>query len=151
MEKLTYKEFEEIVAEMGHKISPEEEYVNVVNDYDYTLARVSKADYKVFNLDWLSFKALNEERRHLLADACWRLTSTPLEDREEPKKYYLRLKPQFDYLKRYSPSYLIRDPEMVGDMCASSIAKMAFTDAQIKDMSKTYDLSIFKKVEVEDE
>ena len=154
MEYMTYKQFEELVAEMGYQIFPDEEYVNVVNDYDYTLARVSKVDYKILNLDWLSFKVLAEEGRHLLGNACWTLANTPLKDREELKKYRLKVYPKYSPFFDSDCDYLNidRDNEMViSTKHETSLYKTIFTEEEINELASEYDLSLFERVEVEDE
>ena len=150
MDKITYKELESLVNILGYNVRYDW-HVYIQDNIERTIASVSTTHYKQLNLNWSRFEELPDVEKDLIGNACWALASTPLEDREGPKYYYLRLKQEFSYLKQYEPAYLIRDSRRPEDMAVSNRCKMPFTQTEIEDMARKHDLSIFEKVEVEDD
>lgn len=155
MSKMTYNEFGELVTKMGYQAWLNfEAYAQVADESGATVAVVHKKQYKVLSLDWITFKRLTDEERDLLADAYWKLASTPLKDREEPKKYYLKVCPKYSpfFDSPYEYLNINRDNEMVvSTKHETSLYKTIFTEEEINELAKEYDLSLFEKVEVIDE
>lgn len=159
MNKITYKEFEKIIHDMGYTISPDYEVnVMVVNNEGEPLLNISKCVYKSLNLDWMTFKKLPDNDKEILADASWALASTPLADREEPKEYYLRLKPEFSYLNGPGRDFQYLNQRRDGDGATFISSnedggwfKSKFSSEDIEEFEDKYNLSIFEKVEVTDE
>lgn len=154
MNYLTYKEFEKIINELGYDVVLNDYYqVFVQDEYGNTIVAVDKTKYKSLDLYWNRYESLTDEEKDLVADPCWQLASTPLEDREEPKKYHLRIVPRFrpwfvdgyDYLKQ-SISY---GNCWVSDSEENFFHKTVFTESEIEKLREDNDLVLFEKVEVE--
>ena len=154
MEYITYKQFEKIINELGYKVE-HDFHVYVQSDSGRTFACISKVNYKQLNLFWPKTKELTDAEKDLMIDACWQLASTPLKDREEPRKYHLRIVPRFrpwfvdghDYLKQsrlYGNCW-------VSDNEENNFHKTVFTESEIEKLREDNDLVLFEKVEVEDE
>ena len=155
MDKLTYTEFGELVAEMGYKAWLDYiEYAKVTDNRGATVAVVHKKQYKALSLDWIAFNELTDDDRDLLADACWRLASTPLKYREEPK-YYLKVNTKIMPGAPETESYLCvkrdRSRWMILEKFENEYHQTKFTDEEIKGLEEVLDLTLFERVEVEDD
>ena len=151
MEYITYKQFEKIINELGYKVE-HDFHVYVQSDSGRTFACISKVDYKQLNLIWPKTRELTDAEKDLMSDACWQLASTPLEDREEQNLYHLKVYPKYSPFFDSDCDYLNidRDNEMViSTKHETSLYKTIFTEEEINELSKEYDLSLFEKVEVE--
>ena len=156
MEYITYKQFEREINKIGHSVDLDNDWrVYVQDEYDIIIAAVNKRVYKNLDLDWKHYNSLADEEKELVADLCWQLASTPLKDREEPKAYYLKVCQK--YLPFFSNPYkylnLVRctGATCISDKGETTLCKTIFTEEEINELSKEYDLSLFEKVEVEDE
>jgi len=155
MNKMTYKEFEKIISDMGYFIEPGYVVnVMVTTNEGAPLLSISKSVYKSLNLSWIAFDELPDDEREILADASWALASTPLKDREEPKKYYLKVNPKYNPLFSHG-GYLNRHREhfnmIIKDNYETEYWQTQFTEDECRILEKKYDLSILERVEVEDE
>ena len=156
MDKMTYKEFEKKMSSLGYIINDDyERHTYIVDINRGTVATVSKLNYKQLDLNWDEYEYLPEEEKEVFADLCWQLASTPLKDREEPKKYYLKVCQK--YLPFFSSSYeYLNINTRTGRMELSTeiettLCKTIFTEEEINELAKECDLSLFERVEVEDD
>ena len=151
MDKMTYKQFEKIINELGYEVE-HDFHVYVQSNSGRTFACISKVDYKQLNLIWPKTRELTDAEKDLMSDACWQLASTPLEDREEQNLYHLKVYPKYSPFFDSDCDYLNidRDNEMViSTKHETSLYKTIFTEEEINELAKEYDLSLFEKVEVE--
>lgn len=157
MEKLTYKEFEEIVNDMGCQVSFEETVVFVekdsILDTNSIVASISKTRMGIISIH--GSPLLKEEEIVAIGRLSWLLASTPLTDREEQKRYYLKVCQK--YLPFFSSSYEYLNinthtgRRLIASKNETDFHKTIFTEEEINELAKEYDLSLFEKVEVEDE
>lgn len=157
MNKMTYKEFEKIIHDMGYTISPDYEVnVMVVTNEGEPLLNISKSTYKLLSLDWIAFKKLPDNDKEILADASWALASTPLKDREEQKLYHYRVISKYLHLFSSGEIYLnylkINDNRVwISGLSKVDYWQTEFTEEECDELESDYDLSLFEKVEVTDE
>ena len=154
MEYMTYKEFEREINKIG--CHSEEGYYFIYVKHGLTVvAAIDKENLKNLNLSFDgSLCVMEESERNIVADLCWILASTPLEDREEQNLYHLKVYPKYSPFFDSDCDYLNidRDNEMViSTKHETSLYKTIFTEEEINELAKEYDLSLFEKVEVEDE
>ena len=96
MEYITYKEFEREMNKRGYDVVLNDYYqVFVQDEYGMTIIAVDKTKYKSLDLYWNRYESLTDEEKDLVADPCWQLVSTPLEDREEQNLYHLKVYPKY--------------------------------------------------------
>lgn len=154
MEKITYKEFEKKVNKMGYQTYHTDNMMQVINE-DAVIAMIyAKAEFRM-NTTLNAFRFIRKEDMGNIGNLCWRLASTPLEDREESKKYHLRVKPRFrpwfvdghDYLKRSR----LCGTCWTSDNEDNNFQQTIFTEAEIEELRKSNDLALFERVEVDDE
>ena len=156
MEKLTYKEFEREMNKMGYSVGLDDDlWVYVQDEYVDIIVAVNKKIYKHLDLEWVRYKSLTNEEKELVADLCWQLASTPLADREEPKSYHLKVCPKYSPFFNSTHEYLNINVDngrmMVSTNYKTRLSKTIFTEEEINELAKEYDLSLFEKVEVTDE
>ena len=152
MDKMTYKQFEREMNKMGCHIK-DGNYFLYVEHGSNMMAIINKETLKKVNLNFGGISgAMEEAERIKVADLCWQLASTPLKDREEQNLYHLKVYPKYSPFFDSDCDYLNidRDNEMViSTKHETSLYKTIFTEEEINELSKEYDLSLFEKVEVE--
>lgn len=142
------KEFIKKIEKMGYDIEIAYDTIRVTYAGGI-LARIDKV--KPYTLDTKATFEVKHVKE--LFDLCVEYASTPIEEREEEKKYYLRLKDDF-YKITYA--YLTRDIRN-GDYFSFGKHELKdtqnkFTQKEIDEIKKKFntDLEEFRQIEVED-
>ena len=147
---MKYSEFETEVEKMGFYIGYSPLYLFVVDRYTERLASISKEFDMWLDTEYQEFSKLPQEQRAALFDLLYVISKTPLTEREEEKKYYLRLvtppilkKQVTEYLRKseYLEYYTTGLSKNTGDEKIKTI----FTESEIAQM----DITGFKKEPVE--
>ena len=142
---MKYSEFKAEVEKLGFTYSNRCEKVSVEVDGQPVMDISTGRKYIVDNF-WDEYQQLNETTRGQLFDLAFQLAKTTLADREEEKRYWLKLKTtlpvseKFRYLVLYKPEgeYIILNK---GE---GESHKSIFTESEIAQM----DITGFEKVEV---
>lgn len=148
---MKYSKFKTEVEKMGFVVEDEGVPIYVDKSKDgETLVSIGK--HKRFWLDpgWSGFNNLTEDQQLKLYELAYQLAKTPLAEREEEKRYYLRYdvppllravhaKPRYLYRRIYD-GYIDTSFSQTND----STFKTIFTESEIAEM----DITGFKKVEV---
>ena len=146
---MKYSEFETEVEKMGFYIGYSPLYLFVVDRYTERLASISKKFDMWLDTEYQEFPKLPQEQRAALFDLLYVISKTPLAEREEEKKYYLRLvtppilkKQVTEYLRKseYLEYYTTGLSKNTGDEKIKTI----FTESEISQM----DITGFEKIEV---
>ena len=146
---MRYSEFETEVEKMGFYIGYSPLYLFVVDRYTERLASISKEFDMWLDTEYQEFPKLPQEQRAALFDLLYVISKTPLAEREEEKKYYLRLvtppilkKQVTEYLRKseYLEYYTTGLSKDTGDEKIKTI----FTESEINHM----DITGFEKEEV---
>ena len=87
---MKYSEFEREVEREGFSVDGKSGTV-YVDSTTGTVMSISTDDLFMFDCDWSAFVHLNRDVQEPLFDLAYQLAKTPLAEREEEKKYYLRL------------------------------------------------------------
>ena len=149
---MKYSEFKAEVEKMGYIVKNETEAHIYVSDADgLTIARVGKLHAVEMATDFMRFTTITRlEHKLLIYTHCKNLAETPLAEREEEKKYYLRLvtppilkKQVTEYLRKseYLEYYTTGLSKNTGDEKIKTI----FTESEIAEM----DITGFEKEPVE--
>ena len=147
---MKYSEFETEVEKMGFYIGYSPLYLFVVDRYTERLASISKEFDMWLDTEYQEFPKLPQEQRAALFDLLYVISKTPLAEREEEKKYYLRLvtppilkKQVTEYLRKseYLEYYTTGLSKNTGDEKIKTI----FTESEISQM----DITGFEKEPVE--
>ena len=130
----------------------DDEYL-IANKNGNLIATVSKKVRKQLNNDFVGWDELSDEKKDMLFDLFIRFASTPPEDREEEKKFYLKHR----WIKGCVIMYLYRNELngycYLGDKKCRPHRQKRFTLKEIEEIKKKFetDLADFELVEVEDE
>ena len=146
---MKYSEFEREVEREGFNVDGKSGTVYVDSTTD-TVMSISTDDLFMFDCDWSAFVHLNRDVQEKLFDLAYQLAKTPLAEREEEKRYYLRYdvppllravhaKPRYLYRRIYD-GYIDTSFSQTND----SMFKTIFTESEIEQM----DITGFIKVEV---
>ena len=149
---MKYSEFKAEVEKLGYIVKNKSEAHIYVSDADgLTIARVGKLHAVEMATDFMRFTTITRlEHKLLIYTHCKNLAETPLAEREEEKKYYLRLvtppilkKQVTEYLRKseYLEYYTTGLSKNTGDEKIKTI----FTESEIAEM----DITGFKKEPVE--
>ena len=148
---MKYSEFKAEVEKIGYIVKNKSEAHIYVSDADgLTIARVGKLHAVEMATDFMRFTTITRlEHKLLIYTHCKNLAETPLAERNEEKKYYLRLVIP-PILKRQVPEYL-RESEHsecyttgLSKNTVNEKIKTIFTESEIEDM----DITGFEKEEV---
>ena len=147
---MKYSEFEREVEREGFNVDRKSGTV-YVDSTTGTVMSISTDDLFMFDCDWYAFVHLNRDVQEQLFDLAYQLAKTPLVEREEEKRYYLRYdvppllracsttKPRYLYRRIYD-GYIDTSFSQTND----SMFKAIFTESEIAEM----DITGFEKIEV---
>ena len=145
---MRYSEFKAEVEKLGFVVEDDGTPIYVDKSKDgETLVSIGK--YKQFLLDseWSGFNNLTEDQKLKLYDLAYQLAKTPLAEREEEKRYYLRnVSP---LLRGSGRGYLAKNKDTLEYYalslnCSDEFYQTIFTESEIAEM----DITGFEKVEV---
>ncbi|WP_416335064.1 hypothetical protein ACKRLN_01795 [Anaerococcus sp. DFU013_CI05] len=152
------KEFIERVKQLGLHVEEDRLFIRLFDyDSDEDLAVIFKYTMYNFNTLFLGFRLVNDDFKKELFDLLVEYASTPIEEREEEKKFYLRHRwaktknGNWLYMalrKRPNISYLT----LQGSNEDVFEYKVRFTKKEIEDIKFAFDTDLydFKEVEVEE-
>ena len=149
---MKYSEFRQRVIDIGFTVEDKAREVLVVDDGGDIVMSISTDDLFMLDCDWSAFARLNRDVQEQLFDLAYQLAKTPLAEREEEKRYYLRYdvppllravhaKPRYLYRRIYD-GYIDTSFSQTND----STFKTIFTESEIAKM----DITGFQEVEVEE-
>ena len=147
---MKYTEFKAEVENMGFVVIDSGAPIYVRKDKDGETI-MSIYVHSRFRLDpgWRGFSKLTEDQQLKVYDLACQLAKTPLAEREEEKRYWLRLDvPAMSSKQAWSVYYLNKHKEAkmyrLGSDAASISWQTIFTESEIAEM----DITGFEKVEV---
>ena len=161
IDQTTYKWFEEEINELGYQVYRTESMVQVIDGLVVIATVYTDSEFRM-NTFFNTSKTIPKEDMENIGDLCWGLASTPLLDREEPKKYQLRLKVLPPGQGNDTLYLNILTDKTDESRLAVGVRRRIpqwelpwrneFTDKQIDELNRDYNvLAFYKKVEVEDE
>ena len=148
---MKYSEFKAEVEKLGWCISGNKYEVYVLNHGGGKLMVIDKTDTHVLDSDHISYVSLTHEDKSALLDLSVKLAKTPLAEREEEKRYWLRFTTP-TLLKDLIPNGYLNIHRESNELSLSSdkkdteYFKTIFTESEIAEM----DITGFKKIEVMD-
>ena len=150
---MKYSEFEREVEREGFNVDRKSGTV-YVDSTTGTVMSISTGDLFMFDCDWSAFVHLNRDVQEPLFDLAYKLAKTPLAEREEEKRYWLRKIPvplldkegEKKWLWKYTGT--ARSNVFGADTIKvdSKLYQTIFTESEIAEM----DIAGFEKVEVEE-
>lgn len=156
---MNYNEFKEKVEDWGKKydynttIGYGSDYIYMMLDevdYSNIVFHIDELERFVIDLDWEGYKSLSENERKDLFEIVTEFAETKPENREDEKKYYLRLPIYYDNewnylnLDRDARKYLFSSKENIESY------QTQFTQKEIEKVREEYNLDSFEIVEVEE-
>ena len=148
---MKYSEFKAEVEKMGWCISGNKYEVYVLNHGGGKLMVINKTDTHALDPSHISYVILTHEDKSALLDLSVKLAKTPLAEREEEKRYWLRFTTP-TLLKDLIPNGYLNIHRESNELSLSSdkkdteYFKTIFTASEIAEM----DITGFKKIEVMD-
>ena len=140
---MKYSEFNREVSKMDFLVSYME--TNVYIECDGTIiAKVSVTNENMFSNHYHEFRQLNLEHQERIVDICYLLSKTTLEDREEEKRYHVKLP---GLTRNCNPIYLekkqsSKDPTGIDwsskDYILENPKSYVFTEKEIKEIDERY-------------
>ena len=145
---MKYSEFERDIEAMGYSISIDLDNLYVKGRERACLISVGTHNAYIINSDYDHFRHLEDSKKEKLLGLVWQLASTPLEERNEEKRYRLRLPFLADH-----QAYLneFRNGFFMGDKHQTHKHKTIFTEREVKELKAKHDLDGFVMEEVKDD
>jgi|LSQX01.1.fsa_nt_gb hypothetical protein len=85
-------ELKKLVEGAGYVVRNKYEYLYILNQDEDRLIAINNKEVGSFDTDWVCFGELSLDKKEFLVDLATEYAFTPLEERVEPKKYYVRPK-----------------------------------------------------------
>ena len=146
---MKYSEFKREVEKLG--FTHNRQYEEIVVKVDgKTVMGVSTSRKYIADNEWEKYQELNETTQEQLFDLSYQLAKTPLSEREEEKKYYLKLElpiPLEDSSMQWLNQKVGASKYHFGSQENIREYKTIFTESEIAQM----DLTGLKPIEVKDE
>ena len=145
---MKYSEFEREVEKLGFTHSTRCAEI-VVKVHGRTVMGVSTNREYIVDSEWDEFQSLHKKTQGELFDLAYQLAKTPLAEREEEKRYYLRLATKIDVYedRRYLNMDIPNEKYTLSENKDDAYYKAIFTETEISQM----DITGFEKIEVKDE
>ena len=143
---MKYSEFERTVKSMGLFINDREDEIYVEDDSQFPVLTVSKLDEMVIDTEYPSFIELPYGKKDTLLILVVTLAKTPLAEREEEKRYRLRIVANLGFMddQRFLNLNIEREEYFISSARQSERIKTIFTESEIAKM----DITGFVRVEV---
>lgn len=149
-------EFIKSVERLGFTAETTRELISIYR-YDQMVASVSRMQEKEIDTRLRKYNELDHEKKRLLFHLLVVYANTPLEKREEPKKYYFRLKgaehclsPDYTYLNKHNDLTPTRYNISTKKELHTSKIQTKFAQEEIDAMPKEL-LESFDKIEVKND
>ena len=146
---MKYSEFRVEVEGIGLHIGVYELNIDVVDKHGDTVGCIAKDVEMSMDTDFEDFRKLPQEKKIVVFESLYELAKTPLADREEEKRYYLRNASPL--LRGSGRGYLAKNKDTLeyyalSLKCSEEFYQTIFTESEISQM----DITGFKKIEVMD-
>ena len=146
---MKYSKFKQVVEELGYTFFENKYEVRILDKGACKLIIIDKTDTHVIDPNNVSYITLSHKDKTELLDLACELAKTPLAEREEEKRYWLRKIPvpllkESDDLWYYEPINKLFKPGVDRDRTDNEKYKSIFTESEIAQM----DITGFEKVEV---
>ena len=148
------KDFITEVKKLGFKVNVKNiKGIWIENSNGSNVAYVCR--YKMYEFDtaFLAFENIPESHKVSLFNLLICYTRTPLEEREEEKKYYLRHKWLTNNNLNYLNLYIIKNEYDLESNSNLECFKTQFTKAEIEEIKERFNTSLddFEQIQVKDE
>lgn len=149
-------EFEQAIDSMGLQydinleVKENEFYIDIKN-CNRIVADISKLECCLMNTAYPKFNDLKEKTRRDLLDVIYEFASTPIEERQEEKKYYLRHRfLEIDACNYLNYDYGFQDLNL-NDKIQFDEIQTQFTQKEIDEIKEKYNTTLddFEQIEVE--
>lgn len=147
------KDFIREVRELGFEIVVYPEYFSIF-DGESPIAYVSKRETFCIDTAYGTFNYLSEESKEKLYSLIHKYISTPIDEREEPQKFYLQLT---TLIAAGTSNYLNYNTTngsfVLSGRCQTPKWQTQFTQAEIDEMKEKFGVALsgFEKIPVKDE
>ena len=143
---MKYSEFRVEVEGIGLHIGVYELNIDVVDKHGDTVGCIAKDVEMSMDTDFEDFRKLPQEKKIFVFESLYKLAKTPLAEREEEKRYRLRIVANLGFMddQRFLNLNIEREDYFICSARQSEWVKTIFTESEISQM----DITGFEKVEV---
>ena len=143
---MKYSEFKQVVEKLGYTFFENKYEVRILDKGACKLIIIDKTDTHVIDPNNVSYITLSHKDKTELLDLACELAKTPLAEREEEKRYRLRIVANLGFMddQRFLNLNIEREEYFICSARQSEWVKTIFTESEIAEM----DITGFQKVEV---
>ena len=140
------KEFITKVEALGFHVRDGHDYLEVIDTETQEIVDVLKRKRWVYDCEHAAFESLHEIKQTELMEIVTEYVTTQVKDREEEKRYWLRLATKIDVYedRRYLNMDIPNEKYTLSENKDDAYYKASFTESEIAEM----DITGFQKVEV---
>ena len=146
---MKYSKFIEILENKGYKVDNFKDVIGIKDEDGYPLCTIEKAMEGRIDVGYSKFHRLYPKEKFELFILIGKLLDTPLDEREDEKRYRLRLPfiESYGYLNldKIDGIYELSDEEQVNDY------QTIFTESEIAELKEKYNLDSFVLEEVKED
>lgn len=148
---LTTKEFIKEVKKLGFIVEEDTGAIEIYLNNE-RIAYVYRYEIFSANTAYIPFDVLSKEFVEKLYNLIDAYARTPLEEREEPERFFLKFKIEIDDDCRYLNYYKEEDELTLDNSLDTSSFQTLFTDKELKELKEKFEvtLSDFEQIPVED-
>ena len=143
---MKYSEFKAEVEKLGYTYFENKYEVRILDNGACKLIIIDKTDTHVIDPNNVSYITLSHKDKTELLDLACELAKTPLAEREEEKRYRLRIVANLGFMddQRFLNLNIEREEYFICSARQSEWVKTIFTESEISQM----DITGFEKIEV---
>jgi len=146
---MRYSEFEQLVKDEGFDTNETGESLFVLSNQKNIVTSVGKTKMFMLDTNWYYFQYLSDYDKERLLKLAIELARTPLDEREDEKRYRLRL----PFIKSYG--YLNLDEingvyELSGEKQVNNYQTI-FAESEVEELKQNYNLDSFVMEEVKED
>ena len=132
-------EFIKKVKGLGFDVLSHYDCIDIGTDVHETIASVSVDEILSVDTDWSGWHDLSKIQKGRLFDLLVEYAKTQIEERKEPKKYYLRHRwISGGFPNYYLNIYIDNNKSFIHDKTETSISKAQFTREEIDEIKEKY-------------
>lgn len=146
---MKYSEFKQLVKDEGFKTKETQEFLYILNEEELPVTTIGLTERYTLDNSFDGFGCLGVYDKKRLFNLAVELASTPLDEREDEKRYRLRL----PFIKSYG--YLNLDKingvyELSGEKQVNNYQTI-FTESEVEELKQNYNLDSFVMEEVKED
>lgn len=150
---MKYSTFTKLVEGVGLKVSVHDDGLTVYDpETGNTMLSIDKESTFTFSTNYREFEKLSDHDKQIFLDWAIKLASTPIADRENEKRYRLKLNiPFVEQIAIYLNKRTRESGFLLSNKTENSFHQTIFTESEVKELKQKHNLDSFIMEEVNED